>query len=185
LGVSLPDPGQGLFYGLLEPNEEVVIEEMARKMLTSPNATIFPGPLLLWAWNDHAVEKAKATLEIAAQIPNVMIIPMPDYRPIYPKIDPEAVINPCHPNLTIWHNKIDCCMFIGVHCHQANLSLKIIRGGTSCYTIAMCAQAGHEDAMLSFRDATVEKIMTLADWVKKLKGTVQPRLTSAKSGASN
>ena len=49
-----------MFYGLLEPNEEVVIEEMARKMLTSPNATIFPGPLLLWAWNDHAVEKAKA-----------------------------------------------------------------------------------------------------------------------------
>ena len=47
LGVSLPDPGQGLYYGLLEPNEEVVIEEMARKMLTSPNATIFPGPLLL------------------------------------------------------------------------------------------------------------------------------------------
>ena len=81
LGVSLPDPGQGLFYGLLEPNEEKVIEEMARKMLTSPNATIFPGPLLLWAWNDHAVEKAKATLEIAAQIPQVMIIPMPDYRP--------------------------------------------------------------------------------------------------------
>ena len=60
LGVALPDPGQGLYYGLLEPNEEVVIEEMARKMLTSPNATIFPGPLLLWAWNDHAVEKAKA-----------------------------------------------------------------------------------------------------------------------------
>lgn len=96
LGVDLPDPGQGLYYGLLEPNEEVVIEEMARKMLTSPNATIFPGPLLLWAWNDHAVEKAKATLEIAAQIPEVMIIPMPDYRPKYPKIDPEEVINPNH-----------------------------------------------------------------------------------------
>ena len=183
LGVSLPDPGQGLFYGLLEPNEEKVIEEMARKMLTSPNATIFPGPLLLWAWNDHAVEKAKATLEIAAQIPEVMIIPMPDYRPKYPKIDPEEVINPNHPNLTIWHNKIDCCMFVGVHCHQANLSLKIIRGGTSCYTIAMCAQAGHEDAMLSFRDASVEKIMKLADTVKRLKGTVQPRLT--KNGASS
>ena len=32
LGVSLPEPGQGLFYGLLEPKEEVVIEEMARKL---------------------------------------------------------------------------------------------------------------------------------------------------------
>ena len=68
-----------------------------------------------------------------------MLIPMPDYRPKYPKINPEVEINPNHPNLTIWHNKIDCCMFIGVHCHQANLSLKIIRGGTSCYTVAQCA----------------------------------------------
>ncbi|MEK6526339.1 MAG: 2-oxoglutarate:ferredoxin oxidoreductase, partial [Nitrospirota bacterium] len=58
LGVMLPDPGQGLMYGILEPNEEKVIEEMASKMLTSPNATIFPGPLVLWAWNEHAVEKA-------------------------------------------------------------------------------------------------------------------------------
>ena len=98
-----------------------------------------------------------------------MLIPMPDYRPKYPKINPEVEINPNHPNLTIWHNKIDTCMFVGVHCHQANLSLKIIRGGTYCYTIAMCAQAGHEDAMVSFRDATADKIMKLADWVKKLK----------------
>jgi hypothetical protein len=37
----------------------------------------------------------------------------------------------------------------------------------------MCAQAGHEDAMLSFRDATPEKIMRFADWVKKLKGSVK------------
>jgi len=111
LGVALPDPGEGLYYGLLEPNEDIVIEEMARKMLTSPNATIFPGPLVLWAWNNHAVEKAKAVLEIAAQIPEVMIIPMPDYRPKYPKIDPEEVINPNHPNLTIWGNKIEACNF--------------------------------------------------------------------------
>ncbi|MFO0767097.1 MAG: hypothetical protein U0231_09960 [Nitrospiraceae bacterium] len=55
----------------------LVIEEMARKMLTSPNATIFPGPLVLWVRNEHAVEKAKAVLEIAAQIPDVMIIPTP------------------------------------------------------------------------------------------------------------
>jgi hypothetical protein len=91
-----------------------------------------------------------------------MLIPMPDYRPKYPKINPEIEINPNHPNLTIWHNRIDACMFVGVHCHQANLSLKIIRGGTSCYTVAMCAQAGHEDAMLSFRDATAEKMERLA-----------------------
>jgi hypothetical protein len=56
-----------------------------------------------------------------------------------------------------------------VHCHQANLALKIIRGGTDCYTMAMCAQAGHEDACLSFRDASVEKINKLTEAVEKLK----------------
>jgi hypothetical protein len=61
-------------------------------------------------------------------------------------------------------------MFVGVHCHQANLALKIIRGGTNCFTIAMCAQAGHEDANLSFRDASPEKIYRLADTVKRLAG---------------
>jgi hypothetical protein len=60
-------------------------------------------------------------------------------------------------------------MFVGVHCHQANLALKIIRGGTSCFTIAMCAQAGHEDACMSFRDATADKIMKLVDAINKLK----------------
>ena len=45
LGVALPDPGQGLYYGLLELNEDKVIEEMARKMLTSPNATIATRPV--------------------------------------------------------------------------------------------------------------------------------------------
>ena len=99
-------------YGNLEPDDEKVMEEMARKMFTSPNATIFPGPLVLWAWNEHAVEKAKAVLEIAAQIPDVLIIPMPDYRPKYPRVDPEEVINPNHPNLTIWGNKIEACISV-------------------------------------------------------------------------
>jgi hypothetical protein len=108
-----------------------------------------------------------------------MLIPMPDYRPKYPKINPEIEVNPNHPNLTIWHNKIDACMFVGVHCHQANLSIMIIRGGTNCYTIAMCAKAGNEDAMLSVRDATADKIIRLADWVKKLKGSVAPPAAQA------
>jgi hypothetical protein len=109
--------------------------------------------------------------ELKSHNPGALLIPMPDYRPKYPKINPEVEINPNHPNLTIWHNKIDVCMFVGVHCHQANLSLKIIRGGTNCYTIAMCAQAGHEDAMLSFRDATPEKIWKLVEAVKKAKAS--------------
>ena len=134
------------------------------------NPTIHPGPLVLWNWNEKAAKKAKATKILSEVIP-ARIIPMADYRPKYPKINAEVEINPNHPNLTIWHNKEDVCVFVGVHCHMANLSLKIIRGGTSCFTIALCAQAGHEDANLSLRDVTAEKILRLAEWVSKLKGT--------------
>lgn len=181
MGIRLPDPGQGHIHGSIVSEEEA-LEEAARQFLSAKVPTIFPGPLVLWAWNDKAAKKAKAIRHLYETIKEcvdsscqqAMLIPMPDYRPKYPKINPEIEINPNHPNLTIWHNKIDACMFVGVHCHQANLSLKIIRGGTSCYTIAMCAQAGHEDAMLSVRDATADKIIKLADWVKKLKGSVAP-----------
>ena len=181
MGIRLPDPGQAHIHGTIVSEEEAM-EQAAREFLSAKVPTIFPGPLVLWAWNDKAAKKAKAirhlyeTIKecVDSKLQQAMLIPMPDYRPKYPKINPEIEINPNHPNLTIWHNKIDACMFVGVHCHQANLSLKIIRGGTSCYTVAMCAQAGHEDAMLSFRDATAEKIGRLADWVKKLKGSVPP-----------
>ena len=180
MGIRLPDPGQGHIHGKIVPEEEAM-EAAARQFLSAKVPTIFPGSLVLWAWNEKAAHKATAIRHLYETIKEcvtpsqqAMLIPMPDYRPKYPKINPEVEINPNHPNLTIWHNKIDACMFVGVHCHQANLSLKIIRGGTNCYTIAMCAQAGHEDAMLSFRDATAEKIMRLADWVKKLKGSVEP-----------
>lgn len=145
------------------------MEEIAKKMLTGRNATIFPGPMVLWAWNEHAVEKAKAVLEIAAQIPDVLIIPMPDYRPKYPKIDPEEVINPNHPNLTIWGNKIEACIFVGVHCHYANLTLKMIRAGTNCCTAALCAEQGHEDAMLTVRDCDAEKLRKVAAAIKRVR----------------
>lgn len=180
MGIRLPDPGQGHIHGSIVSEEEAM-EAAARQFLSAKVPTIFPGPLVLWAWNEKAAKKAMAIRHLYETIKEcvtpsqqAMLIPMPDYRPKYPKINPEIEINPNHPNLTIWHNKIDACMFVGVHCHQANLSLKIIRGGTSCYTIAMCAQAGHEDAMVSFRDATAEKIKTLAEWVRKLKGSVEP-----------
>lgn len=167
MGVVLPDPGQAHIEGAIVPEEEAM-EHVARKFLEAKVPIIYPGPLVLWNWNERAAQKAKAIKILADAIP-ARIIPMPDYRPKYPKINPEVEINPNHPNLTIWHNKNDVCMFVGVHCHMANLSLKIIRAGTSCYTIAMCAQAGHEDAMVSFRDATAEKILRLAEWVSKLK----------------
>lgn len=190
MDVFLPEDGQGLVMGEIKTEAET-LEEMARNLLTRKNPTLFPGPLLVWAWNDHTADKAKAVLELAEEIPGVRIIPMPDYRPIYPKIDPEAVINPCHPNLTIWHNKIEVCVLVGVHCHYANITLKMIRAGTNCYTITLCAEAGHEDSMASLPMCGVGKIRALTDAIRRLKkGGLRPlyadtpgiRLTEAQKG---
>ena len=168
LGVLTPDTGYGLKFGHVVA-EELAMEAMARAMLTRKNATIFPGPLVLWNWNDHAADKARAVLELAAQLPEVLVIPMPDYRPKYPKVEPEEVINPNHPNLTIWGNKIEACIFIGVHCHYANLTLKMIRAGTNCWTSAICAEQGHEDAMFTVRDSDAAKIRRVAAVFKRVR----------------
>jgi len=168
LGVLTPDKGYGLKFGHVV-GEELAMEAMARAMLTRKNATIFPGPLVLWNWNDHAADKARAVLELAAQLPDVLVIPMPDYRPKYPKVEPEEVINPNHPNLTIWGNKIEACIFIGVHCHYANLTLKMIRAGTNCWTSAICAEQGHEDAMFTVRDSDATKIRRVAAVFKRVR----------------
>ncbi len=168
LGVLTPESGKGLKFGHIV-EEERAMEAMARAMFTRKNATIFPGPMVLWAWNDHAADKAKAVLELAAQVPDVLVIPMPDYRPKYPKVEPEEVINPNHPNLTIWGNKIEACIFIGVHCHYANLTLKMIRAGTNCWTSAICAEQGHEDAMFTVRDSDAAKIRRVAAVFKRVR----------------
>jgi hypothetical protein len=168
LGVLTPEEGYGLKFGHVV-EEERAMEAMARTMFTRKNATIFPGPMVLWAWNDHAADKAKAVLELAAQIPEVLIIPMPDYRPKYPKVEPEEAINPNHPNLTIWGNKIEACIFVGVHCHYANLTLKMIRAGTNCWTSAICAEQGHEDAMFTVRDSDATKIRRVAAVFKRVR----------------
>lgn len=168
MGVPLPEEGEGLVEGGIVTEAEA-LEKAAIAMLTRKNATLFPGPLVLWGWNDHTNEKAKYFFDAANEIPGVRIIPMPDYRPIYPKIDPEAVINPCHPNLTIAHNKIEACVFIGVHCHYANITLKMIRAGTNCFTIALCAEAGHEDAMVSVPKFDIEKLVLFKEALIKVK----------------
>ncbi len=167
MGIVLPDPGQGHIEGRLVSEDEA-IEEAARKLANAKVPTFFPGPLVLWKWNEKSAKMAKA-IKRASVEGGINIIPMSDYRPKYPKIDPETEINPNHPNLTIWHNKIDVCLFVGVHCHQANLALKIIRGGTSCYTLAFCSFAGHEDANLSVRDTGPEKFELLTDFIKKMR----------------
>lgn len=176
MGVELPDENEALVEGSIVTEKEAM-EVAAKRFIEAKVPTLFPGPLVLWKWNDEVEKKAQAVRNmyetlVSCKIPGQkpMLIPMPDYRPKYPKIDPETEFNPNHPNLTIWHNNIDACMFVGVHCHFANVSLKIIRAETNCYTVAMCAQHGHEDAMLTFRDASAEKIDELAATIKKLAG---------------
>jgi hypothetical protein len=166
-GVIGPSRGEGLVMGKRVP-EQVAIDETARRLLTARNATIFPGPLVLWAWNDRAVRESKMVKALAAAVP-AKLIPMADYRPKYPKIVPEKEINPNHPNLTIWRNKIDVCLFVGVHCHQSNIALKIIRGGTDCLTIALCTFNGDDEAHLTIRDLTAETIQRITDSVHRQK----------------
>lgn len=166
-GVVLPQKGEALMEGAIVSEEEAMLV-IVKKLLNARNPVFFPGPLLLWDWKEGVREKAKEVSDLA-ELVGARIIPMPDYRPKYPMINPEIEINPNHPNLTIWHNQIDVCVFIGVHCHYANVALKIIRGGTSCYTIALCAEMGHEDAMLSLRDVGLQKIRTLKEIAGNLK----------------
>ena len=114
--------------------------------------------------------KKKATLiKEMADVLNAKMIPMYDYRPKYPKIDPEVEINPNHPNLTIWHNDIKAAIFVGVHCHYANVALKIVRSETDCYTIAICGLSGHEDAMATLRDQHTEELARFIEIAKEVK----------------
>lgn len=176
-GIFQPEHGSGM--QLVEGEhmlEDQAIEHWAVQMLTRRNPTLFPGPLIVWGWNEAACHKATLSLELVKEIPGCNIIPMPDYRPIYPKIDPEAVINPCHPNLTIDYNKIEVCALIGIHCHFANITLKMIRANTNCYTTALCQYDGHEDALISIQDTDGLQIEKLIAAVKKVKkdGNITP-----------
>ena len=41
----------------------------------------------------------------------------------------------------------------------------MIRGGTNCYTVALCAYMGHEEAMASVRDLHAEDLLKFKDIV--------------------
>lgn len=168
-GVVGPSKGEGLLMGKRVP-EPQAIDETARRLILAKNPTIFPGPLVLWAWNDRAIRESRIVKALAEAVP-AKLIPMADYRPKYPKIVAEKEINPNHPNLTIWKNKIDVCLFVGVHCHQSNIALKIIRGGTDCFTIALCTFSGDDEAHITIRDLTADTIQRIVDSVHRQKRT--------------
>jgi len=166
-GVIGPAREEGLVMGKRVPYQ-AAIYEAARRLIHAMNPTIFPGPLVLWAWNEQAIRESRVVRALAEAIP-AKLIPMADYRPKYPKIVPEKEINPNHPNLTIWKNKIDVCLFVGVHCHQSNIALKIIRGGSDCFTIALCTFSGDDEAHITIRDLTAETIQRIVDSVHRQK----------------
>ena len=168
MGIDLPGKDMSLIEGR-EVLEEEAMQKIAEKLLGAKNPVFFPGPQILWTWKEGVEEKAALIKQMADAV-GAKIIPMPDYRPKYPKINPAIEINPNHPNLTIWHNKIDVCVFVGVHCHYANVALKIIRGGSNCYTIALCGVAGHEDAMITLREAGVPSYKRLLEIINEKKG---------------
>lgn len=168
MGILQPKDGEGLVEGEALP-EEKVMEVIAEKILTRRNPTLFPGPLLIWGWNQETRKKAAAVLEMAKGIPGARIITMPDYRPIYPKINPEVVFSPCHPNLTLWHNHIEVCMLIDAHCHFVNVTLKMIRAGTNCYTITLCANDTHEDSVATLGPCNTEMIRKLTQTIIRVR----------------
>ena len=53
----------------------------------------------------------------------------------------------------------------------ANIALKIIRGGTDCFTIALCTFNGDDEAHLTVRDLTAETIQRIVDSVYRQKRT--------------
>ena len=169
-GIFHPEKGSGmdLVEGEHVPTDEA-IKKAAHEILTRRNPTLFPGPMIVWGWNKETDHKAELAMDLVKEVPGMNVITMPDYRPIYPKIDPETVINPCHPNLTINHNKIETCILIGIHCHFANITLKMIRANTNCYTMAFCAYDGHEDALISLNDLSGEKLIKVTEAVRKAK----------------
>ncbi len=176
MGVFQPEKGSG--YHLVEGEhvkEDEALKKLAIALLTRRNPTLHPGPMLVWGWTESTKQKAKLALEIVDEVPGMNIITMPDYRPIYPKIDPESVINPCHPNLTIQHNKIEVCALVGVHCHFANITLKMIRANTNCYTTAWCQYDGHEDALISISDTDLVMLQKIkAAVIQAKKDGVEP-----------
>ncbi len=55
MGICLPNPGEAHINGVIAP-EEKAYEEAAKQFLMAKVPTIFPGPLVLWAWNEKAAK---------------------------------------------------------------------------------------------------------------------------------
>ena len=165
MGVVLPDAGSALAEGDIV-SESAAIDLIARKLAEAKKPAVCPGPLVLWQCYENAAPKA-AALKALAEACGAKILPMADYRA--KRINADIEISPNHPNVTIMHHEIDVCLFAGMHSHFANFSLRLIRGGTSCYTIALCDHAASDEAMISMRDVDVKTINAITEKIKGMK----------------
>jgi hypothetical protein len=161
MGVVLPDKGGALVEGEIVPEGDA-FGVIAGKLKGARNPAVCVGPLLLWDWADDVGCKAKAVKELARAC-GAKVFVMPDYSA--KRIDPAAEISPNHPNVTILHNDIDVCVFVGMHSHFENFALRLIRGGTGCYTIALCGYAVSDEAVVSVGGVDVGKIEAI---IKKM-----------------
>jgi hypothetical protein len=164
MGAALPGLGRAFAEGEVVPEDEA-IGRIAGKLAEAKNPAVCPGPLVMWEWSESAAPKA-AALKKLIDACGAKVFPMTDYRP---KNMPTAM-NPYHPNVIIQNNDIDVCLFAGIHYHYANLMLRMIRGGTSCYTIALCDYAASDEAMLSLRDVDAAKIAAIVEKIKPPQG---------------
>ncbi|MDR2693174.1 MAG: hypothetical protein LBB74_03045 [Chitinispirillales bacterium] len=166
MGVVSPNAGYALSGGDIVPEAEA-LAIVAEKLASAKTPAVCPGPLLMWQWSDDVSPKA-AAVRAMAEACGAKILPMPDYRAKSPRINPEIEINPNHPGLTIQHNNIDVCLFVGMHLHFANMALRLIRGATNCYTIALSDTAAIDEAILSIRDIDAVKIEIITKRIKEL-----------------
>jgi CO dehydrogenase/acetyl-CoA synthase epsilon subunit len=158
MGAVLPDGRDAVVEGEIVPEGDA-FGVIAKKLREAKNPAVCVGPLLLWQWADDVQPKAAAAKALAEAC-GARIFVMPDYSA--KRINPEAEISPNHPNVTILHNDIDVCVFVGVHSHYANFALRLIRGGTSCYTIALCDYAASDEAVISVGNVDAGKIEAIA-----------------------
>jgi len=163
MGAVLPDAGGAFVEGDVVP-EDGAVELIAGKLAGAKNAVICPGPLMMWQWDGSAGHRAAALRELAA-VCGAAIRPITDYKPK----NPQAEMNLFHPNVMVINDEIDVCLFAGVHYHYLNVALRMMRGGTACYTIALCDYAASDEAMISLRDVDAAKIKSITEKVKTLK----------------
>ncbi len=57
MGIRLPNPGEAHINGVIVP-EEKAYEEAAKQFLMAKVPTLFPGPLVLWAWNEKGGQES-------------------------------------------------------------------------------------------------------------------------------